>query len=179
MGRRGPPPMPAALRKMRGRRHRKRDTTPAPEPPVGAPEMPDVVRADKIARHAWTRLCKDLTEVQVLSPQHWAALSVLCLAYSMAHEATERIQRDGLLLKSSRGKLYTHPAYKVQQQAWAQILRASQEFGLTPSAATRVRAFPRDAQQQDKAKESAEAFLFGGKVVGSIGNTSNGARVRE
>jgi len=79
------------------------------------------------------------------------------------------LQRDGLLLKSSRGKLYTHPAYKIQQQAWAQMLRASQEFGLTPSAATRVRAAPPGARQQEKAKEAAEAFLFGGKVVGRIG----------
>lgn len=169
MGRRGPPPMPSALRKMRGRRHRKKEADTAPELPVGAPDMPEVVRRDKIARQAWTRLCTDLTEVQVLSPQHWAALSVLCLAYATAHEATKRIQREGLLLKSSRGKLYTHPAYKIQQQAWAQILRASQEFGLTPSAATRVRAVPRDAQPQEKGKESAETFLFGGRVVGSIG----------
>jgi len=169
MGRRGPRPMPAALRKMRGRPHRKKESTTAPELPVGAPRMPDIVRKNKIARETWARLCADLTEMGVLAPQHWAPLAVLCLAHATAEEMTTRLQRDGLLLKSSRGKLYTHPAYKIQQQAWAQMLRASQEFGLTPSAATRVRAAPPGARQQEKAKEAAEAFLFGGKVVGRIG----------
>lgn len=171
MGRRGPLPMPDALRKTRGRRHRKKETTNVPALPVGAPEMPDNIRQDKRAAAAWRRFSKDLMEMGVLHPSQWAALAVLCSSYATAQEMTERLQKDGILVKTARGKLYTHPAVRIQKQAWAQFLRCAQEFGLTPMAGLRVRANVPPAKQQ-KEEDDNEVFLFGsqrGKVVGTIG----------
>jgi hypothetical protein len=46
----------------------------------------------------------------------------------------------------------------------------SQEFGLSPSSATRVRAVSASTTQEEKHQQSSEAFLFrGGKVVGHVG----------
>lgn len=170
MGRRGPRPMPEALRKMRGRRHRKKEANTLPELPVGAPPMPDIVRNDKIASATWKRVCQHLLEMRVLHPSHWAALAVLCCSYATAQRMSERLQRDALLLKTRSGRLYTHPAYRVEQQAWARCLRCAQEFGLTPSAATRLRAnLSPEAAKQQQEQEELEEFLFGdkGKRIGS------------
>src|SRR5687768_13505674 len=81
MGKRGPPPMTQAQRKVRGRQHRKKEPA-TPTPDVGAPPMPEHVRKDPIARAAWKRFCKDLTAMEVLAPEYWALLEVFCSAYS-------------------------------------------------------------------------------------------------
>ena len=171
MGRRGPPPMSDAMRKTRGRRHRKKEP-PVPKLPVGAPEMPDNIRQDKRAAAAWTRFTKDLLEMGVLHPSQWAALAVLCESYATAEEMAERLRKDGILVKTSRGKLYTHPGVRIQKQAWAQFLRCAQEFGLTPMAGLRVRAnVSPEVAKGLQAKNDDEEFLFGsrGRVVGTIG----------
>jgi P27 family predicted phage terminase small subunit len=84
-------------------------------------------------------------------------------------EMAERLQKDGILVKTSRGKLYTHPAVRIQKQAWAMFLRCAQEFGLTPMAGLRVRANVAPAKPKDEDDDGE--FLFGskGRVVGTIG----------
>ena len=171
MGRRGPAPMSDAQRKTRGRRHRKKEP-PVKKLSVGAPVMPANIRQDKRAAAAWTRFSKDLMEMGVLHPSQWAALAVLCSAYATAEETAERLQKDGLLVKTARGRVYAHPAARIQKQAWAMFVRMAQEFGLTPMAGLRVRAnVSSDVAKGVQAKNDDEEFLFGskGRVVGTIG----------
>lgn len=172
MGRRGPPPMPEAMRKLRGRRHRKKEPGKAVTLSVGMPPMPPDVRENKIARDTWKRVSADLIAMEVLSPQHGYALGALCIAYARAREADELVKKYGLLI-TKRGRITQNPAVRMSTQWWKEVRSWSQEFGLTPASGTRLRVVSPEAKKQEKAKGSAEAFLFGGtgKVVGRISRT--------
>jgi P27 family predicted phage terminase small subunit len=173
MGKRGPPPLPDALRKVRGRPHRKKvEATAKPRRSVGAPVAPAHLGHDAIALATWERLTKSLTKMRVLTPDDGIVLEGLCKAYSSALQADAIVRRDGMIVKRKRsGGLAAHPAVKMSVQAWRDVRAFAQEFGLTPSSATRVRvlAAPTGAE---KSQRNAEAFLFGGtngKVIGHLG----------
>src|SRR2546430_224182 len=85
-----------------------------------------------------------------------------------AYEADRIICRDGMFLVRKNGSFATHPAVRISLQSWRDVRVFAQEFGLTPSSATRVRATT-PVEEADDDKESAEDFLFkGGKVIGQI-----------
>lgn len=173
MTKRGPPPMPEALRKLRGKRHRKKeDTSTKPVVSVGAPAMPAHLRHDPVAAECWVQQCKHLKKMRVLGPQDGFALAGMCMAYSHALQADALIRCDGMFLKDRRRGRVVHPAVKISERSWRDVLRFSQEFGLTPSSATRVRAVSVSSAQEEAAEE-AESFLFrggkSGKVIGHVG----------
>lgn len=169
MGRRGPPPMPDVMRKMRGRRHRKKEPGKPPTTLVGVPSLPDRLKRNPLMKHAWNQLVPQLKTMGVLEPQHGVMLEALVVMYARALIADEVIRREGMFLKRKRG-VVVHPAVRVSVSAWRDVRTFAQEFGLTPAAATRVRASA-PPPEPPKGKQSAEAFIFrdGGKVIGHVG----------
>ena len=94
------------------------------------------------------------------------------MAYSHALQADALVRRDGMFITHRRRGRVVHPAVRISEKAWRDVLRFSQEFGLTPSSATRVRAVSTSSAQEEAA-EDAESFLFrggkSGKVIGHVG----------
>ena len=135
--------------------------------------MPAHLKRDSVALAAWVTLCKSLKKMRVLGPQDGIVLEGLCMAYSRALKADAIVRKEGMLITrhGRRGGVAAHPAVRISVQAWRDVRQFAQEFGLTPSAATRVRAVSADATQAETA--AAEAFLFrggsSGKVVGHVG----------
>lgn len=176
--------MTRAQRKLRGRSHHKKRAGKPVVETIGAPEMPPHIRGDEIAAQAWERLRRDLTAMKVLTKRDWAALEVLCTAYSLYVNATEIIHKRGVLLMRGRGtktRYAANPAISVARNAWKDVVRISTEFGLTPVSRTRVSQvededLDTDGKKQVKAKQTAEDWILrgskgasGAKVVGTIG----------
>jgi P27 family predicted phage terminase small subunit len=158
------------MRKLRGRAHRKK--VPASAKPAvtpGVPTMPAHLKSDRIAAATWTRLCKQLTKMRVLSAQDGVALEGLCVAYSRAVAADTLVARDGLVVITKRRGATAHPAVRMSVQAWAEVRRFAQEFGLTPSAATRVRTVPA-TDEEPEPEANADAFLFRKNRSGVVGH---------
>lgn len=158
MGKRGPPPLPTAVKKLRGTLEKSRELgRNEMAPPPGVPVRPDWL--DDEAAAEWDRVVPELESLGMLAVIDRARLADYCTAQSLAVEATKTYQREGLLLEIN-GQLQRHPAVKIAQEARAQAARLAAEFGLSPSSRTRVKA-PEKASEIDE----TEAFLFAPKVI--------------
>jgi len=88
-----------------------------------------------------------------------AALAAYCAAYGRWAQAERAVNqmasKDGvnaaLLIKTKDGNAIQNPLVGIANKARADVVRFAAEFGMTPSARTRVTATPDDSQQENKA----------------------------
>jgi P27 family predicted phage terminase small subunit len=167
-GRRGPAPLPTAIKKQRGTLRANRTNTKEPQPRVGAPKIPASVASSPDAKECWTTLVPKLVKLRVLSDIDAIALEGMCQAYARAKMADKAIKKGGLLVKTSWGTLVQNPAVSISRSSWSEVRRFAEQFGLTPSSRSRVQELPEETDVEANAEQTASGFLFG-NVVGSIG----------
>lgn len=139
---RGPAPKPTSLKLVQGNRGRRpiADCEVAPE--VVAPDCPDHLLAD--AREEWQRIMPFLIRYKLVTEIDTAALALYCQAYGRWQEAERKIaeQRakggDGMLVKAPSGYPIQNPYLAIANRAMADCYKYLQQFGLSPSARTRV-----------------------------------------
>ena len=153
MGKRGPPPKPTRQKKLEGTFRPDRAPKAEFAPTPGAPQAPHWL--DDEGRAEWDRIVPELAGKLLVSPLHQSSLADLCAAHSNAAKAQRDVQRRGLIIKTPFGP-QKNPAIKIAQEARAQANLLRREFGLTPSAASRVRA-----PEKPDASDTTEADLFG------------------
>ena len=144
MGQRGPAPTPAPILQARGtlRKDRVHNFAVAPE---GRPVCPSWV--DDEAKAAWKQIVPKLQGMRVLTLADCNALARYCQLWSRWKKAELFIQKHGETypLKDERGKikcLMPFPQVAIAHKLAAQLTRLEQEFGLTPSARTRIKVEP-------------------------------------
>lgn len=162
-GRSGRRPLPAAVKKAKGTyrpsREKKRNPNEVPVT-LGRPDMPKRVAKDKEAAEEWTRIANMLEKARALSDADKAMLAEYVMSYSLAVRATEKYQREDIVVATPTGQMKANPAIAIAQKASAAALRLAIEFGLTPAARSRVSAVP--DKEGDEAKDDDEKFLFEG-----------------
>jgi len=137
---RGRKPLPTSLKKLRGTFRPDRSNATEPNVESGVPEPPDWLSADALAE--WRRLAPQLAAAGLLTKLDRAALASYCSAWGDLCEANRTLQQFGSTYITERGVIVLHPMLKVVERS-RQALRAfASEFGLTPSARTRVDARP-------------------------------------
>ena len=85
-----------------------------------------------------------------------AALAAYCQAYARWAQAERSIakmaERDlltgGLMIKTSNGNAIQNPLVGTANQAMAAMMRFATEFGMTPSARSRIAAEPPEGQDE-------------------------------
>jgi len=154
MGKRGPPPKPAALKKLEGTYRADRDAGGSLTPPPAVPERPSWF--DKDARAEWDRVVPQLVELGVLTGLDGGALERYCVAHANWLQAQKRLQKVGPIVKTPFGP-QKNPDLKIALDERAAAKQLAQELGLSPSARSRVKA-PEKAKPEDDAAD----FLFGG-----------------
>ena len=140
MGRRGPPPTPTPILKLRGSKRAsraKREVKAA----SGIPQRPDWL--DGEARVAWDHLVPMLEGMGVLSVVDGHALSRYCRLWSRWRKAEDFIDDHGDMypLKDEAGRtkcFQQWPQVAIAHKLALQLTRLEQEFGMTPSARTRI-----------------------------------------
>jgi P27 family predicted phage terminase small subunit len=140
MGARGPTPTPSHLLKLRGgfRSDRHRDQL---QPPEGRPTCPDWL--DDEAKTAWKHLTPLLSAMGVLTRIDRNALARYCQLWARWKKAELFIQKHGdtYPIKDESGKikcLQQFPQVAIAHKLAALLTRLEQEFGLTPSARSRI-----------------------------------------
>jgi P27 family predicted phage terminase small subunit len=140
MGRRGPAPSPTAVLKLRGtfRKDRQSDSIRADD---GAPTCPDWISDE--AKHAWRYILPKLERMGVLSRIDRNALTRYCQLWGRWKQAELFIAKHGdtYPIKDESGKikcLQQFPQVSIAHQLAAQLTRLEQEFGMTPSARSRI-----------------------------------------
>jgi len=163
MGRRGPAPTPTHTLRLRG--SWRGDANDAEPPSIkGRPRCPQWL--DAKARHAWRQIVPMLEQMRVLSKVDLHALTLMCRTWSQWREAQEFIMQHGETypVKDKEGQpryLKQFPQVTIANHCAARLTRMFQEFGMTPSARSRITAL--DSVSKGAEKDAGRARFFGSR----------------
>ncbi len=132
---RGRKPQPTAL-KLVSAQHPERINADEPVPTEGIPACPS---RNREIRKIWDYTIVQLTRMRVVTPADRDALFAYCNAVLVHKQASDILEAEGLVIEGSHGGMVSHPAQKIQREAATQVRAFCAEFGLTPSARTRIR----------------------------------------
>ena len=116
----------------------------APALPSPPPHLSDEAKVE------WSRVAQELFKIGLLSGVDRAALAAYCQAYARWVQAertiAEMAKRDqltgGLMIKTTNGNAIQNPLVGTANKAAADMVRYAAEFGMTPSARSRIHAQP-------------------------------------
>lgn len=115
-------------------------------------------------KRLWRQLVPELEKLNLLSKIDDATLEGACGSYARALQAESILKKQGLITMTKTGLPIQHPAVAIARLNWTTWLRFASEFGLTPSARSRIQVKP-----QSPAADNDEDFLFGKKTAGTRG----------
>ncbi|MCA3380174.1 MAG: phage terminase small subunit P27 family [Roseomonas sp.] len=121
-----------------------------PSPP---PHLSDEAKVE------WGRVSEELYKIGLLSGVDRAALAAYCQAYARWVQAERAIaemgKRDmltgGLMIKTTNGNAVQNPLVGTANKAASDMVRYAAEFGMTPSARSRIEAHPPADEDTDPA----------------------------
>jgi P27 family predicted phage terminase small subunit len=125
-----------------------------PKPEPCRPDCPAYV-SDK-ARSVWNEVVDMIDTLGVLTRPDALALAVLCEIYADFKQSCLELEDAGELvytatLTTGQTVLRRHPAVDIKLATSAQIRSWLGEFGMTPSARTRVSGQAKDSKKKSKA----------------------------
>lgn len=100
------------------------------------PECPDWLEDD--AKVEWQRLGKALADIGMLTDMDMAAFAGYCQAYARWKAAEEFITQHGDMVRTPNGYLQQVPQVSIAQTNQKIMLKFCEQFGLTPSARSRL-----------------------------------------
>ncbi len=145
MGRRGPPPQPTRLRVLKGNPGKRPFNSTEPQLPCKTPSCPRWLGPE--ARKVWRRVVTFLRAARILTQIDADALTAYCQTYARWQKLESFLDQHGEVfpIRDERGNvryMQQFPQVAIARNL-LQILRSyQQEFGMTPSARTRVHVIP-------------------------------------
>lgn len=141
MGLRGPAPKPTAINRVRGFPGKRAPSKLEPKPVLGRPTMP--AHLDDAAKAEWEQQCPILEAMGVLTEADGIALGNLCFDRASLSKAQAELQKINLTMivggETEMNRLHK-PLSRLVDMLTGRVNRALLQFGLTPSARTRVSA---------------------------------------
>ena len=153
----GRKPTPTALKLVKGNPGKRAVNKAEAVVALAEPTPPAFLCDD--AKVEWGRVCSALFSAGLMTELDRAALSAYCAAYGRWAQAERAINamagKDGinaaLLIKTKEGNAIQNPLVGIANKARADVVRFAAEFGMTPSARSRVTATPDDTQKEARA----------------------------
>jgi P27 family predicted phage terminase small subunit len=149
---RGRKPKPTAKKKLEGNPGKRKLNKREPKPKVSATITP--AKIDELAGAFIAEYLPHVQAMGIFTDADKAALELMSVHYSIAWQAATVIEREGLMLKNAFGWA-KHPLLQVLRDNSTAFKSYAAEFGLTPSARSRM-TVP-DAKEFDQ----LEMELFG------------------
>ena len=157
MATRGRKPKPTALKLLEGNPGKRQLNMNEPHLQQKLPPAcPDWLEEE--AQAEWHRLAKTLFEMGILTDLDVAPFASYCQAYARWREAEEFISQHGSIVKTKSGYWQTVPQVSIAHTNQKAMLQAAAEFGLTPSARSRIIAGNAKKEKVDE----MEFLLSGG-----------------
>ena len=154
----GRKPKPTALKKLEGNPGKRKLNTKEPVPGKGMPDCPKWLLPE--AKKEWERLCVKLSEMGVLTEIDMAAFATYCQSFARWKEAQEHIDSEGSTFETDKGYQQQTPWVGIANTNQKLMMQAASEFGLTPSARSRIMA----ASGVGKDDEDEMEALLGGEA---------------
>jgi P27 family predicted phage terminase small subunit len=152
---RGRKPTPTAIKRLTGNPGKRGLNRAEPTLPPAAPTAPR--HLSPAAKKVWKRIAPQLAAARVLADVDTNALALYCTSYARWLEAETALQTDGLTVETKHGPA-PHPMLRISRLAWDQVVKLSGEFGITPSARTRLKIDPGDAGEKSLAEQLFETL---------------------
>lgn len=154
---RGRKPKPTHLKLVSGNAGRRPLNSAEPKHALSIPSPPHELSDD--AKVEWGRVADRLYRAGTLTEVDRAALGAYCQAYgrwihaerTLAKMAENDKATGGLLIKTSNGNAIQNPLVGIANKAAADMVRYAAEFGMTPSARSRIKA--EGAPNEDEADQ--------------------------
>lgn len=132
----GPAPKPTALKQLSGNPGKRPLNNDEPQPDRVAPAIPRGLMP--LARKFWKAHGPTLERMGLLTEIDGVAFTMLTVHYEIAWQASRTLKEEGLVTTDENGAERKHPLLQVLRDNSAMLLRYSREFGLTPSARSRI-----------------------------------------
>lgn len=157
MATRGRKPKPTALKLLEGNPGKRQLNMNEPRfAQKMPPECPDWLEEE--AQAEWDRLSETLFEMGILTDLDVATFAAYCQAYARWREAEEFISKHGSIVKTKTGYWQQVPQVSIAHSNQKIMMQAAAEFGLTPSARSRIIAGNAKKEEVDE----MEFLLTGG-----------------
>jgi P27 family predicted phage terminase small subunit len=138
----GRPRTPTRVLQLRGTHRKDRHGSPEAEIQFAVltelPPCPGFF--DDVARYEWDRVGPELVAKQLLTEMDLAAFTLYCLNVARVVACEKVINQEGMTIRTPQGFELARPEVSIARQCGVEVRKFAQEFGLTPSARTRVRA---------------------------------------
>lgn len=138
----GPAPKPDNVRWLDGKKSRHNNPPVTLRPSVEIPQCPEHLSQEAAAE--WGRISELLLKYSLVTDIDTAALALYCQSYGRWQQAEAKIKKlqenggDGLIIKSPSGYPIQNPYLAIANRAMEDCYKYLQQFGLSPSARTRV-----------------------------------------
>jgi P27 family predicted phage terminase small subunit len=138
---RGRRPKPTRLKVLTGNPGKRPLNEGEPRPEIAIPDCPEEL--GETARREWNRLVGELASLKLLTNFDRAALAAYRGAYALWAQATEAIQKYGVMIKSPSGYPVQSPYVSVANRQAEIVMRRASEFGFTPASRSRISTHPK------------------------------------
>jgi P27 family predicted phage terminase small subunit len=162
----GRKPTPTHLKLINGNPGKRRLNANEAKPDLARPMPPPFLNDD--AKVEWGRLVDRLYEVGLMTEIDRAALAAYCQAYgrwavaerALAKMAEADADFGALMTKTKDGNLIQNPIVGVANRAMSDMVKYGAEFGMTPSARSRIDVGFAAVQTAEESKASGGTSYF-------------------
>ena len=133
----GRKPTPTRLKLIAGNPGHRPVNTNEPKPGVKKSIRPPA-HLSKAAKQEYRRIAAQLQPLGLLTEIDARALELYADTYALWCEATEKVGKVGIVIKTGTGFPMVNPYLQVAQQASKRMQSLLAEFGMTPSSRSRV-----------------------------------------
>jgi P27 family predicted phage terminase small subunit len=132
----GRKPTPTKLKLLKGNPGGRPVNTQEPKPTPKAPQVPTWLSPE--AKQEWKRVVPELDRLGLLTLVDRSSLSAYCESWATFVKAQKDVTKRGVLVTGYRGSKVKNPSLQIARDAMQAIRGFAAEFGLTPSARTRL-----------------------------------------
>ena len=138
--------VPTAKKEILGNPGRRPLSKTEPKPKRSLPFAPSHLSSEAVEE--WARVVVSLHRCGIVTEIDRAALGAYCQAYGRWAQAEKALakmaERDGvafgLMIKTTNGNVVQNPLVGAANKSMSDMVRYAAEFGMTPSARTRINA---------------------------------------
>lgn len=145
----GRPPIPSHLKRLRGNPGKRPISALEPKPEAGIPDCPAWLEGEALAE--WKIITAQLEKMGLLFKVDKALLVAYCEAWAEFVEAVAEIKKSGRVVNNC----FQSPWVGVKNKAVERMNRIAGQFGLSPSARTRIEIIEREKE------DPFESFVSG------------------
>lgn len=149
----GRPPKPTAVKILEGNPGKRPLNQLEPIPPDALPSMPEYF--NEYAEECWMRTSTVLYHMKLLTVADRDMMEAYCIAYATWREANEDIKKNGSVMQilHPNGEVkyeQVRPQVTIANKALDQMMKLAVQFGMTPSARSRLMVLPKEDKKEEE-----------------------------